>query len=90
MKEYSKRVLKWMIFLWFVGAAFGAVVIIVELVAILHGIDGYSMAITVHLPEFLTYIATPMSCGVLGYLLKAGFENREKIKRGGEQYPPDE
>lgn len=81
--EYSKLVIRAMVILWFLGAIFGAVVILVEVAATLIGIGGYSMAITVHLPELLTYIGGPMGCGIVGYLLKAGFENREKIRQGG-------
>lgn len=81
MKEYSKRIIKAMVALWFAGAVFGAAVIVVELVATLSGVDGYSMAITVHLPELLTYIGAPVGTGILGYLLKSAFENREKIKQ---------
>lgn len=86
MKQYSKQIIKAMVGLWFAGAAFGAVVIVVELVATLAGADGYSMAITVHLPELLTYIGAPVGSGIVGYLLKSAFENREKIK---QHYMPD-
>ena len=43
MKEYSKRIIKAMVALWFCGAVFGAVVIVVELVATLSGVGGYSV-----------------------------------------------
>lgn len=82
LKEYSKKVVRLMIILWFVGAIFGAAIIIVEVIATLVGVDGYSAAITIHLPELLTYIGAPMGCGVTGYLLKSAFENKEKIKKG--------
>lgn len=81
MKQYSKRIIKQMITLWFVGAGFGAAVIMVELVATLAGVDGYSVAITIHLPELLTYIGMPVGGGIVGYLLKSAFENHEKIKQ---------
>lgn len=94
LREYSKRVIRAMIVLWFIGAAFGAAVIIVEVVAALLGNDSYSMAITIHLPELLTYIGAPVSGGIVGYLLKSAFENREKIKtadRVGEyDFVPDQ
>lgn len=96
-KEYSKKVLALMIALWFLGAAFGAVVIIIELIATLIGTGEYSMALTVHLPELLTYIGAPMTGGIIGYLIKSAMENREKIKKKdvcqGEPIPnenPDE
>jgi hypothetical protein len=75
-----------MVWLWFAGAIFGAAVIVVELFATLAGVDGYTMAITIHLPELLAYIGAPVGGGILGYLLKSAFENREKIKQA---YNPD-
>lgn len=84
--EYSKRIIRIMIVLWFIGAAFGALVIIVELVGVLCGTEGYSMGLTVHLPELLNYIGMPVGGGIVGYLLKSAFENREKIK---QNYRPD-
>lgn len=88
-REYSKRTLNQMIVLWFIGAAFGAVVIVVELIATLMGVDGYAAAITIHLPELLAYIGAPITGGVVGYLIKSALENREKIKKNGPaEYDP--
>lgn len=84
LKEYSKRVLSLMIALWFIGAAFGSVVIVIELAATLIGSGEYSIALTVHLPELLTYIGAPMTGGIIGYLIKSAMENREKIKKNDE------
>ena len=84
LKEYSKRVLALMIALWFIGAAFGSVVIVIELAATLIGSGEYSIALTVHLPELLTYIGAPMTGGIIGYLIKSAMENREKIKKNDE------
>lgn len=89
MKQYSKRIIRAMVALWFVGAVFGAVVITVELVATLAGVDGYAMAITIHLPELLTYIGAPVGGGILGYLLKSAFENREKIRQNPDYLESD-
>lgn len=83
LTEYSKGVIRLMIVLWFIGAGFGAAVIVVELIMAMGGSEGYYPTITIHLPELLTYIGAPMSCGITGYLLKAGFENREKIRQNG-------
>lgn len=85
MKKFSKQVIRAMIGLWFAGAALGAAVVIAELVSSFLGNGGYS-AITIHLPELLTYIGAPVGSGILGYLLKSAFENREKIK---QNYIPD-
>lgn len=71
IKQYSKKIINAMVILWFAGAVFGAVVIVVELIC-------FS---TIHLPELLTYIGAPMGCGIVGYLAKSAFENKEKIKQ---------
>ena len=87
LREYSKKIIRIMIILWFAGAAFGAAVIIVELVGVFCGTDSYSLGLTVHLPELLNYIGMPVGGGIVGYLLKSAFENREKIR---QNYIPDD
>jgi hypothetical protein len=68
-----------MIVLWFIGAVFGALVVVAELAVLFFDKD-FGGIITVHLPELLSYIEIPMSCAIAGYLAKSAFENREKIK----------
>lgn len=79
MKNYSKRVIRLMIALWFTGAVFGAGVVIVQLVQSFMSGSPYSQTV-VNLPELLNYIGMPVSGAVIGYLAKSAFENREKIK----------
>lgn len=90
MREFSKRVLRGMIAVWFGGIGFGAAVVIAEICMVLASGSPYTSTV-VHLPELLTYIATPLSCGVVGYLGKAACENREKIKQNyvAGYVPPD-
>ena len=47
LKEYSKRKINAMLVLWFIGAVFGAAVVVVELVASLIVRDSYGMAATI-------------------------------------------
>lgn len=89
VKEYSKKIINLMIVLWFAGAIFGAVVIAVELIATLVGIDGYSTAITIHLPEWLAYIGAPITGGIVGYLIKSAMENKEKIRKSEDTHTED-
>ncbi len=77
LKQYSKRVVTAMIIAWFVGIAFGMAVIVWQMI---RAPDAVS------LDSLLTYIGAPMGCGIAGYLAKAAFENREKIKA---QYIPE-
>lgn len=70
-KEFSKKALAAMIVLWFIGAA---VVIAVVIAQVVRG------DLTVNTTDLTTYICTPMTGGVLGYMLKSAVENKEKIK----------
>lgn len=86
LKEFSKWAVRAMVWLWIAGAIYGAVVVLVELVALLVMLaspdpNAYTVAPTVHLPELLTYIGVPMGAGLVAYLLKSAFENKEKIKQ---------
>lgn len=81
LKQYSKKILQSMVVLWFAGAVFGAAVIVIELVGVFNGTEGYSIGLTIHLPELLNYIGMPVGGGIVGYMCKSAFENREKIKQ---------
>ena len=70
IKEFSKKVIVAMTFLWFVTAIFGGVVVWFHN----YGLD-----------SLLTFVGTPMATGILGYMLKSAFENREKIKQNYER-----
>ena len=74
MKEFSKKVLCAVILVWFFGVILGSGVVVWQL---LHGSYGVS------LDALLAYIGTPMSGGLIGYLIKSAYENREKIRRSG-------
>lgn len=77
IKQYSKRVVSAMVLAWFAGIAFGMGVIVWQMIR---------APDTVSLDALLTYIGAPMGCGIVGYLAKSAFENKEKIK---QQYIPD-
>ena len=70
-REYSKRVLSAMIIMWFVGAVIGLATVVVQLVR---------CDTLVSLSELLMYIGAPMTGGIVSYMLKSAFENKEKIK----------
>ena len=88
LREYSKRIVHRMIVLWFCGAIYGAAVVAMESAAVIFR----GASVTVHLPELLTYIGAPVGGGILVYLLKSAFENREKIKKGTtvKRRPPED
>ena len=77
--EFSKKFIFIAALVWIIGAGFGGIVIIIQLIAVLT--NPYS-TMMVDLSSYLTYLAVPLSCGIVGYMAKAAFENREKIKQG--------
>lgn len=77
IKQYSKRVVSAMVLAWFAGIVFGMGVVVWQMI---RAPDAVS------LDSLLTYIGAPMGCGIAGYLTKAAFENREKIRA---QYIPE-
>lgn len=76
-KQYSKRVISSIIAAWFAGIAFGMAVVVWQMI---RAPDSVSLDV------LLTYIGAPMGCGLVGYLAKSAFENKEKIK---QNYIPD-
>ena len=81
LKEYSKRVIRLMVILWFIGAAFGMIVIVVQLC---------TGAYYISLDAVMNYIGIPVGGGIVSYMLKSAWENKEKIKKGGLQPPERE
>jgi hypothetical protein len=79
MIEFSKRFIKVAVIVWIIGAVFGAVFNVVQLYIVAVSTD-YT-TINIDLTGYLMYIATPLTGGILGYMGKAAFENREKIKQ---------
>lgn len=72
LKEYSKRVLSAIILLWFIGAIYGMVFGIVQMIICPE---------VASISDLLVYIGAPMSCGVVGYLIKSALENKSKIEK---------
>ena len=74
MKEFSKRVVTATAVVWFFGAVLGAAVVIVQTVR------GDASVLS----DYLLYIGAPMTGGVLTYMHKSAFENKEKIKNSAQ------
>lgn len=70
--EFSKKVIGALIAVWFVGAVIGAAVVAVQTVR------GDYM---VNLSDLLLYIGAPMTGGIVSYMLKSAYENKEKIRK---------
>jgi len=79
LKEFSKKFIFVAGMVWILGAIYGCIVITVQLIVAI--VNPYS-SMMVDLSSYLTYLAVPLSCGIVGYMCKAAFENREKIKQG--------
>lgn len=65
LKEFSKKVIVAITILWFIGAIYAAVIIWRNN----YGIEA-----------LLSYIGAPVAGGVISYMLKTAFENKEKEK----------
>ena len=77
LNEFSKRAVGAVIALWLIVGVYG-------------------MAVVWENPQYITglfaYVGAPMGAGIAGYLAKAAFENRERIRcayRAGQK-PPGE
>ena len=72
LAEFSKRVVAALIIVWFIGALIGVAVVAVQT---LRG------DMTVNLSDLLLYIGAPMTGGIVSYMLKSAYENKEKIRK---------
>lgn len=70
--EYSKKVITALVLVWFIGFILGCGVVVLQAVR---------GDITVNLSDLLLYVGAPMTGGIVSYMLKSAFENREKIKK---------
>lgn len=74
MATFSKKVIVALTVLWFFGALFGTAAVTLQLLR---------CDMTVQLSDLLLYIGAPMTGGIVGYMLKSAYENKEKIKNSG-------
>jgi hypothetical protein len=87
--EFSKKVVKLSVILWICGAVYGALFNAIQLY-IAATAEQY-VTVNIDLTGYLMYVAVPLTGGIVGYMGKAAFENREKILqsfkfRKGEHY----
>lgn len=75
VREFSKNFVGVLCLLWIAGALYGMVIVWRD---------------NTQLSYLLDYIGQPMTVGVVGYLAKAAFENREKIKNSAANQQQDE
>ncbi|HPK52827.1 MAG TPA: hypothetical protein PK114_00105 [Smithellaceae bacterium] len=75
--EFSKKVVKLSVILWVCGAVYGALFNAIQLY-IAATAEQY-VTVNIDLTGYLMYVAVPLTGGIIGYMAKAAFENREKI-----------
>lgn len=75
LTEFSKKVIAALAAVWFIGCAVGIAVVAVQTVR---------GDMSVGLSDLLLYIGAPMTGGIVTYMLKSAYENREKIKKSGD------
>ena len=76
-RQYSKRLITFLLATWAIGAVIGAVYEFIRLVA---APDSASM------DSFYIYLAVPLTCGIPSYVIPNIFLNKEKVRQG---YEPD-
>ena len=81
IKEYSKKIIRLMVLLWFIGAVFGMAVVITQI---------FTGAYYISLDAVMNYIGLPVGGGIVSYMLKSAYENKEKIKNSGLKPPEEE
>lgn len=72
LTEFSKRTIVALTTMWFIGAVIGIVVVTLQVAR-----GDYTNGLS----DLLLYINAPMTGGIVAYLLKSAYENREKIKK---------
>ena len=72
-RQYSKRLITFLLIAWAFGAVIGAVYEFIRLVA---APDSASM------DAFYIYLAVPLTCGIPSYVIPNIFLNKEKVKQG--------
>lgn len=79
-QQYSKKVIKAMIVLWFIVAVFGIAVIIWQC---------WRTPDAINLEPLFNFVGIPMTGGIVGYLVKSAIENKQKIIKGKpeNEYP---
>lgn len=78
-QQYSKRALDRVIQLWFLGAFFGMIVCIVQLIRAPE---------SVQLEPLLVYIGGPMMGGVISYMIKSAIEDKRKMAADAKKKKP--
>lgn len=72
-RQYSKRLITFLLIAWAFGAAIGGVYEFIRLVA---APESASM------DAFYIYLAVPLTCGIPSYVIPNIFLNKEKVRRG--------
>ena len=71
-RQYSKRLITFLLITWVIGAVIG---IVYEFMRLIYAPDMASM------DSLYIYLAVPLTCGIPSYLIPNMFLNREKVKQ---------
>lgn len=71
-RQYSKRLITFLLITWVIGAVIG---IVYEFLRLIFAPDMASM------DSLYVYLAVPLTCGIPSYLIPNMFLNREKVKQ---------
>lgn len=72
-RQYSKRLITFLLVAWAFGAAIGAVYEFIRLIA---------APDTASMDAFYIYLTVPLTCGIPSYVIPNIFLNKEKVRQG--------
>ena len=72
-KQYSKRLLAFLLVMWGLGAVIGGVYEFIRLII---------SPETASMDSYYIYLAAPLTCGIPSYVIPNIFLNKEKVKQG--------
>lgn len=72
-RQYSKRLITFLLIAWAFGAVIGGVYEFIRLVAAPE---------TASMDAFYIYLAVPLTCGIPSYVIPNIFLNKEKVRQG--------
>lgn len=82
LKQFSKKFMYVVAFVWVAGAIYGAIFLLLQLIL---SVNFPEAGIQVDTSGFWEYLKDPLSCGVIAYMAKSAFENHTSMKENYRQ-----
>ena len=82
LKQFSKKFMYVVAFVWVAGAIYGAIFLLLQLIL---SVNFPEAGIQVDTSGFWEYLKDPLSYGVIAYMAKSAFENHTSMKENYRQ-----